>query len=633
MKGLPPVTARPWIAVAAAVWIVSLVMSVPRSPAVGTYEGPVNLVSPTRLGRFGNWAIGEVGGGDVLVDLGSEEPRRGSVLWVTGQISEGEKGPVLDIEEVARTHESSNPLLDAGDWLRSRVLGALEPLEGGRALLAGFLIGDVEGVRSEDVEAMRLAGLSHFVAVSGSNVALVLSLVAVIGGPLVMGPRRRILVSLGVIPVYAAATGFEPSVMRASVMAAIVLGGRLVGLVLDPWQSLSLAVVVLMVLDPSLSRSIGFQLSVAATAGVLIGAKFGESKVGRALGIGLGAQVAVAPLLLAHFGAVPLLSPLANLVAAPLVAVATGLAAAGVLGFGFLIPPAAFVAEAVLGIARTASTWPQVGVVAVVGLSVGVVAVAISPKVRPLIVAVATVVACVAIADGDQLPPAAAAVLDVGQGDAILLNGGEGRYALVDGGSDPSTLVSALRRFGVRRLDLVVITHVHDDHIGGIEGLVGMYDVETVWADFRSHETPTSESLATRLGGDWQIPKPGDVYDLGALQLVVRGPVRRYASPNDQSVVVEVVGPGSTMLLTGDIEVDAQRDLRGLRAEVLKVPHHGAGTSDPDWLVDVGASLSVISVGPNDFGHPVEWVIATLERSGSAVRRTDLEGDIIVHLG
>ena len=108
--------------------------------------------------------------------------------------------------------------------------------------------------------------------------------------------------------------------------------------------------------------------------------------------------------------------------------------------------------------------------------------------------------------------------------------------------------------------------------------------------------------------------------------------MRRYKSPNDQSIVLMVRGPVRTILLAGDIEVIAQRDLPGLSADVLKVPHQGAATSDPEWLASVGADLAIISVGPNTFGHPVSWVIDVLRASGAEVHRTDLDGDVSVDL-
>ena len=112
----------------------------------------------------------------------------------------------------------------------------------------------------------------------------------------------------------------------------------------------------------------------------------------------------------------------------------------------------------------------------------------------------------------------------------------------------------------------------------------------------------------------------------------MEAPVRRYENPNDQSIVITVHGPKKTILLTGDIEGYAQSDLSGLHSDVLKVPHHGSDTSDPNWLSAVGAEVAVISVGDNDFGHPADEVIDILQSSGARVLRTDEDGDVTIEL-
>ena len=121
--------------------------------------------------------------------------------------------------------------------------------------------------------------------------------------------------------------------------------------------------------------------------------------------------------------------------------------------------------------------------------------------------------------------------------------------------------------------------------------------------------------------------------EIGAFRLEVLGPVRRYASPNDGSLVLRVTAGGVIVLLPGDVEAIAQADLGPLPADVLKVPHQGAATSDPEWLAASAAGVAVVSVGPNDFGHPAPEVVAILERAGVVIRRTDLEGDVVIGLG
>lgn len=646
-RALPPAVSRPWIAVAVAAWLISsALVPAPRALPVpeGRFEGAVVLTGDVVTGRFGPYALGEIAAGPVLVDFGEGlDAGRGDTLVIAGRIepsagvASGRRyGAVLEVRDVSAVEPSRFVPHRAGQAIRTAVNDRLSPFDDGRALLAGFLIGETDRIDEADVEAMRRSGLAHFVAVSGSNVALFLGLLAVAAGPLAMGPKRRALIGLLGLPVYAAATRFEPSVMRASVMAGIALGGRLAGLVLEAWQLLSVAVSILVLADPTLTSNVGFQLSVAATAGVLVGARWPVRGIlARTLAVTMGAQLAVAPLLVAHFGAVPVLSPLVNLVAAPLVAASTVMGAVGVAGVGFLVTPAAWVAEMVLVLARGAAGWPQLSGVALVGLLALVCLFRLFPSSRgPALVAASIGVLVATTAPHPGLPDAGAVVLDVGQGDSILIHGGNGIFALVDGGPDRTLVVERLRRYGVTRLDLVILTHVHADHAAGLVGVVENFAVGEVWADTPPHTTPSSraffEAVAARSIPS-HSPQPGTRRVLGDLELVVEAPVRRYASPNDQSIVVTVRGPGRDMLLSGDIETHAQADLVHLAADVLKVPHQGAGTSDEGWLRSVGSEVAVISVGPNEFGHPVDWVMDVLSES-NVVFRTDQEGDVSIDL-
>lgn len=642
---LPPRVAVPWIVGAAAIWLVVAAVGIhPARPLdPGPFQGHVTLLSDVYAGDYGQWALGRVREDVVLVEMDTEASRgdrvevKGSLSGEPGFASGRPYGGVLDVRVVEGVDRSRFWPHMAGRIVRQRVLDSLTPFDPGRGLLAGFLIGDTSRIPDSSVEDMRRSGLSHFVAVSGSNVVLWLGFLFVVAGPLALGPRRRAVVGLAGLPVYVAATGFEPSVLRASAMAAIVLAGRLLGIVLEAWQLLAFAVAVLVVVDPVLTGNAGFQLSVAATGGVLMGARWPVAgSVGRALAITIGAQLAVAPLLLLHFGSVPLMSAVVNLLAAPLVTTATVLAGVGVAGLSPLIPVADVLAELVLWLADGASELPQIvgwqlTVLLVVGLAANHF-----PSIRvPLIVGVCLVVLAAILWPAPRLPPGSVVVLDVGQGDAILIHGGEGRYALVDGGPDPRVLRERLRSYGVTRFDLVVMTHVHADHVTGLAGIVGEYPIGEVWAAPAPHETRTSTEFFEVLdvyGVSVKQPEVGAIYRLGDLELVVEGPTRRYKSPNDASIVITVSGQARSMLLSGDIETFAQDDLDHLVADVLKVPHQGAGTSDPDWLATVGASLAVISVGPNQFGHPVDWVIDTLGAGGADVRRTDLDGDVMVDL-
>lgn len=642
---LPPQVSWPWILCATAVWVVMGTVGRPVLPAVtsGQFEGSIRLVSDVTDGLFGPWALASMDNTVVLVEMDAMAGRgdtvtvRGVLVDDPGEIGARPYAGVLRVSNVESVAPSTFPLHVVGRAMRNRVLRVLGPLHDGRALLAGFLIGDTSAVSEHDSEAMRRSGLSHLVAVSGSNVVLFLGVVAVVAGPLSTGPRRRAAIGLVALPFYAAATRFEPSVVRASVMAGMALAGRLVGVVLEAWQLLSLAVVVILLVDPVLAASPGFQLSVAATAGVLVGARWPvRTRWARAVAVSIGAQIAVAPLLVLGFGSVPLLSPAVNLIAAPLAAAATVLGTVGVLGPTFLAVPAGWLAWLVLFLARGAAGWPQIGVWHCLGIGAAAVLVWMAPSVRrPLALVAAVGLSLLLARPGMELPGGSVAVLDVGQGDAILISGGDGHYALVDGGPDPGVVLDRLDRFGVDSLELVVLSHAHADHAAGLVGVIERIAVAEVWAVPGPHETPASRELLSAIlarGIPVTGPEPGHSRTLGSVVLRVEGPVRRYKSPNDQSIVITVDGARRSMLLSGDIETVAQGDLMGLQADILKVPHHGGATSDSRWLESVGAAVAVISVGENDFGHPAAGVVAVLEGAGAVVRRTDIEGTVVVDL-
>jgi competence protein ComEC len=611
----------------------------------GDLTAELVLTTDARDGPYGNWALGEIGGVSVFVDLGRLAGSAGEISLaegvVTGDVTNvgGRPRQIVVIDELTSTGRPAGLYRRGGALVRHHVVGRLSGGSEARSLLAGFLVGDTSGVSEVTVEAMRKAGLSHFVAVSGSNVALFLGFVAAVTLPLGIGPKRRALAGLLALPLFVVATGYEPSVVRASAMAGLVLAGRLLDVVFEVWQVIALASIAVLAHDPWLVRSVGFQLSVMATCGVVAGARWpGEpGKIRRALAITLGAQLAVAPLLLWHFGSIPLLSPLSNLVAAPLVSLATLLGIVAVSGPTLALVPGEWVASLVIDISHMSAGWPQVGWVGFIA-SAAVIPITPrlwrrSPEVVALVAAGALVI--MVLPGSSRLDAGEVAVLDIGQGDAILIAGGEGRYALVDGGGDQPLLVERLREFGVRHLDLVVMTHGDADHAGGLEALPGRIGIGEIWERSAPHQTPSGDRFlagAIGLGIPVRQPTVGVRADLGTVQIEVLGPERRYASANDQSMVLLVTGPSRTMLLSGDIEVVAQAGMPGLDVDVLKVPHHGGGTSDPDWLASTGAELAVISVGTNDFGHPVPWVIEVLEASGAVVQRTDVDGTVVVDL-
>jgi competence protein ComEC len=607
------------------------------------------LMQPTHLVRNGAWI--DWWGAPLLVGLSGEvevAARQrvlvdGTARPLAGRARGDPYAGRITARSVSLLGPAVDPLFKVGNAVRDRVASGLETFgdSPAAALVSGFLIGDVRALPPLDGERLRRAGLSHFVAVSGSNVAVFLGLWWIIIGPFGMGPRRRAVVGLIGLVLFVVITRWEPSVLRASAMAGLVLVGRSVGIALSPWSALGSAVAGVLLVSGELAADVGFQLSVAATAGVIAGAGyFGASRYRWLLAssaVTVSAQVAVAPLLLVHFGAVPLVSPLANLLAAPLVMVATVTGGLGVLaGIDPLVHLAVAAAHGVLAIAHWADPWPQLGPL---GLAAGGLMLAAGSW-RPLRPAAALLLAgwlaAVAFTPALQVRGAALVVLDVGQGDAILLRGDRGETVLVDGGPDPVVLLRKLRRFGIEQIDLAVLTHPHADHATGMVAALQSLPVARLWHSGHAGGGSVFEDLleiAAQRGIAVEVPEAGWQADLGGIRLEVIGPLRRYASPNDQSLVLLARVQERTVLLAGDIEVIAQKELGTVRADVLKVPHQGAATSDLEWLGSVEAVTAVISVGPNTFGHPSAEVIAALEAAGARVRRTDEEGDVVVPLG
>jgi competence protein ComEC len=604
------------------------------------------VVVPEAVEREGSWrdwsgpplAVATIDGTDLVA---------GDVVRVSGTIKAAPhviRGDAVAGRVVATAVEkigsAGGPLFGLGNAVRSRVGAVLGGGGAERALLSGFLIGDVSRLPDPDLEALRRSGLTHFVAVSGSNVALFLAAWWVLTAPFGLGPKRRAVIGAVGLVVFVVATRWEASVVRASVMAGMVLGGAAAGIAIDAWVALGGAVAVLLLVSGHLAADVGFQLSVAATLGILVGAGlFGDKRprwLWTPLGATVAAQAAVVPILLLHFGTVPLLSPVANLVAGPFVAAATVVGAVGVFtGLGAVVAVGSALAGAVLAIAHLAAGWPQLGVVGATAAVVAGVAAGRAPL-RPWIVLGATIVLATPLVLQPG-PPSVATVtfVDVGQGDAVLVRDPSGLVAVIDGGRDPVAFDDALRRYGVRKIDLLVVTHGDDDHVGGLREVFDRVAVGRMWVPKHPDLGPILHDLvdeAMALGIPVDRVVAGRRIGLGQISVATLGPRRRYSSQNDGSVVLWVAA-GRTVLLAGDAEAAAQRDLPELDPDVLLVPHHGSSTTDLDWLERTLDDVAVISVGPNTYGHPTPEIMEVLRESGAEIHVTRDEGDVSIPIG
>ncbi len=231
--------------------------------------------------------------------------------------------------------------------------------------------------------------------------------------------------------------------------------------------------------------------------------------------------------------------------------------------------------------------------------------------------------------------------IDVGQADSIFINC-EGETMLIDGGNvaDSQLVVSYLKSQGVETLQYVVNTHAHEDHVGGLAGVLAALQAERVWCPVTTYESSCFEDFltyTTRQGLALTCPDPGTVWSLGSAEITVLAPVAMYDEPNNTSIVLRLDYGETSFLFTGDAEQAAEADILeegyDLDVDVLKAGHHGSDTSSGyQFLREVSPEAVVISVGAdNSYGHPGEDALSRFRDVGAVVYRTDLQGTVIAH--
>jgi competence protein ComEC len=638
------------------------------------------VVTEPRLTPFGSWMILRVSrvagartSARVLLELepGVEVDVGQPVALVAGTapVPDGEfgrylrgLGVVASVRPVGRPRSAPAPALVAmTTTVRERATRAFRAAlpEIPAALLGGLVLGTRDGIPTDELEA---SGLSHLVVVSGGHVAVLLAGLVALTGACGLGVRGRCRACLVALWWFVVLTRWEPSVLRSAAMTSLCLLAVLLGRARDTPYTLAVTVIVLLVVDPLLARQVGFALSVLATAGVLAGVRWtaGARRPAVVLAATAGAQLATAPIIVRLAGTVPAAALPANLVATPAAAVAQtlGLASAALAVAGL---PGAVTVARLAGVPLAVLWWCTDAFVRLPELTWGhLIALLVPPGLvaalrasRPVIAGTAALTLLVGIVLLNRPPPAPEALrltaLDVGQGDGLLVeapDGGDGARMVVDAGPDPRTMASAVRARRIRAIDVLVLTHGDHDHSGGVAELLRRLDVSALVVPWGAGSGPHTlsdsarEAIAVARARRVAVVgvHAGMRFALGHSVVEVLAPPRRTpagAERNTGSVVLRVRSRHGRMLLTGDADATAQQVLLQrpalLRADVLKVPHHGGATNTAGFLDAVDATVAVASMGrDNPHGHPHPETLADL--APVPVWRTDRHGAVTVEL-
>ena len=604
----------------------------------------------------------------------------GATIRVSGHLAPATGG---DVAAIVSTSQSPDIRAGPDPWWRAsgRVRAALRESVTGlppdrRALVPALVDGDDAGLDPALADDFRTTGLTHLLAVSGTNLTLVVGFALVVARWLhVRGRWLYVVGALGIAGFVLLARA-EPSVLRSAAMGSVALLGMGANGADRGTRALGVATIVLLLVDPSLASAVGFGLSVLATAGILLLAPGWRDAlshwlprwVAEAIAVPAAAQLACTPLVAAISGQVSLVAVAANLLAAPAVGPATVLGLIGGLvtlvwpgagrvvgaGAGWCVAWIIEIAQRGAGLPTAAVSWGS-GPVALTLLTFACVVTAL--LVPRLLARRATGMTCCVLmvlvvlvrVPTPGWPPSGWLMVacDVGQGDGLVLNTGVAHTAVVvDAGPDPRPMKACLDGLAVRHVPLVVLTHFHADHVTGLPGVLDGRVVDLVWVT-RLLDPPEGVSLvreATTASGTPVRHAPyartrriGDI----TLEPVWPLPDSPTTGPgdgstaNNASVVLLARIRGVSFFLGGDIEPEGQQRLAtalpGLHVDVLKVPHHGSRYQDLPFLQSLGARLAVISVGAdNDYGHPAPATVAGLATTGERVLRTDRDGSVAI---
>lgn len=605
-----------------------------------------------------------------------------------------------------------NPFVKAGIYIRLKIVDIINRTlpEQQAGLLNGMLIGYRDGLTEEVEEAFSDSGLVHIMAVSGANIAFIILPFAFIFKKLKMKPELAHSLTIAVVIFFVFITGFSPSVFRAAIMSITVLVGKIIKRETDTAAAISFSAIILLITNPYNIFDVGFQLSYSATISLVLFCRNIDriferihmpKYIREALAVTVAAQIGVIPITVYHFNNICLISPLSNLLAAPTLELITILGSGMALTGFFSINTAKIIGlvncallSILLYITKITASVPF-AVIKVVTPPVFLIIVyycivmyllwyvpAKNIKLRlkfKLKYAVVTAFIITAIITITAIIPNRMEVvfIDVGQGDSILIKTAGGKNVLIDGGGKESFIKTGesngkalsvsvgnsttdigekvvaplLLDKRVLKLDIVIGTHDHADHVQGLEYVLENFKVENFIYPYTANKDGFKDILdiCGKKGIKTNMCALGDIIKIDKYTLMqVFNPTRPEgtanaavkgssdnAAGNNLSLVLKLEYKNTSILFTGDAEKEVEKrmvdDKLDLEADVLKLGHHGSDTStSEDFLKTVNPKAAVICVGKNKYGHPSEKVLELVERQNIKLFRTNINGAVIL---
>jgi competence protein ComEC len=534
------------------------------------------------------------------------------------------------------------------------------------ALIPGMVLGDTSKQSVEFKNSMRRSGLTHLVAVSGANFALVSAFVLWMMQFLFARMKFRLSATAISLIAFIALVRPSPSVLRAAAMAAVLLVAQGTKKGRDSLPALGFAMAAVVVVDPWQARDAGFALSVLATAGLLLFApvlieKLSihlPGKLAQALAPPIAATVFCSPIIVALSGYLAPMSVIANLLAAPFVAPITivGFIAALFSPFAPLISTVLiwfirFPAGAIALIAHWASSFPvltlqsgKIGFLIVASFTLG--SWLLKKWFKHIIVF--TLVILISITWLQRWPGGdwQVANCDIGQGDSMVINLGNHRGIVIDVGPNPVAEDRCLKALGIKEIPLLILSHFHADHVAGLTGAIKNRAVGQVWVSVNSAPLIESAKAQAALKGVEMIKAVrGMSARVGPLTIRVLWPTLSARSfeempgdgsqINNSSIATLITSDAFSLFAGGDLEPPVQeilvKDVGPV--DIYKVCHHGSKYQDLAFMSALHPRISIISVGAgNTYGHPAVQTLQALARLGSEVLRTDIDGAVAVQV-